>query len=191
MPARAKPNKREAILEAMLEVVAERGFQGASMAVIAERAGASAGVMYHHFASEEQIISALYQRLKALLRDSFFRGYSPEIGAKQAFLLLAANVYEFARLHQREMRFLEQYDLAGFECEPEENTWVDEEAGFMRRFGPRAQGGVLKDWPREVLMETTMGVVTRLARQPEALDAAMLREVAESLWEAVRARSVG
>lgn len=36
-----KPGKREAILDAMLDVVVERGFHDAPMSLIAERSGAS------------------------------------------------------------------------------------------------------------------------------------------------------
>jgi AcrR family transcriptional regulator len=48
VPFTAQPNKRNAILNAMLDVVVERGFHEATMSLISERAGASAGVIYHH-----------------------------------------------------------------------------------------------------------------------------------------------
>jgi hypothetical protein len=56
MTAKPKPNKRDVILNAMLDVVAERGFHEAPMSLISERSGASASVIYHHFASKEAII---------------------------------------------------------------------------------------------------------------------------------------
>ena len=184
---KAKRGKRDAILDAMLEVVVERGFHDAPMSVIAERSGASAGVIYHHFASKDEIIRALYERIHALKRDSFFEGYAPEMDAKEAFVLVGTNIYRFYRKHQREMRFLEQYEIAGFSCEPEEASFTEDERAFVRRFGPRSEGGVLKDWPREVLAEFGVGVVTRLARQPQELSPALLREMGESLWEALKA----
>jgi len=65
MVAKAKPNKREAILNAMLDVVAERGFHEAPMSLVSERSGASAGVIYHHFESKEAIIQAYYVTVQA------------------------------------------------------------------------------------------------------------------------------
>jgi TetR/AcrR family transcriptional regulator, repressor of fatR-cypB operon len=79
MTAKPKPNKRDAILNAMLDVVAERGFHEAPMSLIAERSGASAGVIYHHFASKEAIIQALYERVRELKRASLLAGYPPDI----------------------------------------------------------------------------------------------------------------
>ena len=66
MASKTKPNKRDAILDAMLDVVVERGFHEAPMSIIAERSNTSAGLIYHHFASKEAIIRALYERIYAL-----------------------------------------------------------------------------------------------------------------------------
>ena len=56
MAAKTKPSKRDAILDAMLDIVVERGFHDAPMSLVAQRSGASAGVIYHYFASKEDII---------------------------------------------------------------------------------------------------------------------------------------
>ncbi len=56
---KAKPSKREAIPLAMLEIVTERSLHEASMSLVMERSGASAGVIYHHFASKEAILEAV------------------------------------------------------------------------------------------------------------------------------------
>lgn len=184
MPSKGKGNKRDAILDAMLDVVVERGFHEAPMSLIAERSGASTGVIYHHFASKEEIIQAVYDRIRLLKREEFLKGYSPEMNAKDAFLHVWANCYDFYRKHPREMRFMEQYAMAGFPCTPDPKSTEHE---FFRRFQSRAKGGVLKDWPREILQEMTIGLVARLAQSPRKLKPAMLREVAEKTWESVKA----
>ena len=178
-----KLTKRDAILNAMLDVVVERGFHEAPMSLIAERSGASAGVIYHHFASKEEIIQALYDRVKATKLESILEGYSPEMDAKDAFILAWTNTYRFYRQHQRELRFLDQYEAAGFVCRPEESAAAE----FERRFRSRSKGGVLNGLPPEVIQEMTLGLAGRLAKQPRALGAAVLRKVAEKLWESVRA----
>jgi len=186
MPAKAKPNKREAILNAMLDVVVEQGFHEAPMSLISERAGASAGVIYHHFESKEAIIQALYERVRTLKGASLLAGYSPDMDAKQAFILAWTNGYHFYRKHLREMRFLEQYETAGFVCHPDGNRHPDE-IEFERRFRSQSKGGALNDLPPEVIYELTLGVVARLARLPKKLAPGTLRRVAEKVWEAVKA----
>ncbi len=188
MAAKPKPNKREAILNAMLEVVAERGFHEAPMSLISARAGASAGVIYHYFESKEAIILALYERVRELKRASLLAGYSPDMDAREAFILVWTNWYNFYRQHPREMRFLHQYETAGFVCQPEKNPHPDTKTTeFQRRFRSQSHGGVLNNLPPEVIHELTFGVVERLARQPRKLAPATLRTVAEKVWEAVKA----
>jgi AcrR family transcriptional regulator len=120
--SKAKPNKRDAILNAMLDVVVERGFHEAPMSLISERSGASAGVIYHHFASKEEIIQAVYERVRALKRASLLEGYSPDMDAKEAFIRVSVNAYRFYRKHLRELHVLDQYENAGFVCLPDKNS---------------------------------------------------------------------
>jgi len=186
--SKAKPNKRDAILNAMLDVVVERGLHEAPMSLISERSGASAGVIYHHFASKEEIIQAVYERVRALKRTSLLEGYSPEMDAKEAFIRVSMNAYRFYHKHLRELRFLDQYENAGFVCPPDKNSQPDKErAEFERRFSSRSKGGVLNDLPPEVIQELTFGLVARLAKQPRKLTPRVLRSVAEKVWEAVKA----
>ena len=180
-------SKRDAILDAMLDVVVERGFHEAPMSLISERSGASAGVIYHHFASKDEIIQALYKRIHEWKRTSFLQGYSGEMDAKEAFIHVWTNAYHVYRKHLREMHFLEQYEAAGFVCQPDEGVAVLG-ADFQRRFTSHSKGGVLNNWPLEVVNEMTLGLMIRLAKQPRKLSPAILREVAEKTWEAVRAR---
>ena len=184
---KTRPGKRDSILNAMLDVVVERGFHEAPMSLIAERAGASTGVIYHHFSSKDEIIRALYTRLEDLKTCSLLAGYTPEMETRQAFVHVWLNVYDFYRQHLREMRFLEQYESAGFTSKKEAPIPGSVEAEFARRFSPRSEGGVLQDWPREVLMELTFGTVGRLASQPQRLDPEIVREIGERVWETVRA----
>ena len=181
----AKLNKRDAILNAMLDIVVERGFHEAPMSLVSERSGASAGVIYHHFASKEEIIHALYKRVHALKLASFLQGYSADMDAKEAFIQGWSNIYSFHRKHQREMRFLEQYENAGFPCRLDKDSFGKEVANFIRRFSSRSKGGVLNDWPPSVLEEMTVGLVARLAKQPRKLPPAMQRSIAEKMWKAV------
>ena len=187
MPAKTKLTKRDAILNTMLDVVVERGFHEAPMSLIAERSGASAGVIYHYFASKQEIIHALYTRIRALKREHLFAGYSPDMADKEAFIHIWMNAYRFHRKYQREMHFLDQYKMAGFLCEPDP---LDEEvAAFERRFATQGNGGILMNWPREVLEEITFGMIERLAKRPHKLAPAVLHEIAERMWQAVSAAS--
>jgi AcrR family transcriptional regulator len=187
MAAKTKPSKRDAILDAMLDIVVERGFHDAPMSLVAQRSGASAGVIYHYFPSKEAIIQALYERIRALKRASFLEGFSLDQDPRDSFIQACLNVYTFYRKHKREMRFYEQYAHAGFACTPETPLGDERAAAFAHRFSSQSKGGVLNEWPPEVLNELTLNLVVRLAGQPRKLPEPLLREIAVSLWQVVKA----
>jgi AcrR family transcriptional regulator len=59
--AEQQQRTRAALLDAAGEVFAERGFQGASVEAIAERAGFSRGAFYSNFSSKDELFAELLQ----------------------------------------------------------------------------------------------------------------------------------
>lgn len=59
-----KPGSRkDAILDEATRLFAERGYEGTSMADLAERVGLRKASLFHHFASKEQLRQAVLERL--------------------------------------------------------------------------------------------------------------------------------
>jgi AcrR family transcriptional regulator len=60
---------RERILEAALDLFAERGYAGTSVAELAKRLGITKAALYYHFASKSDILAALIEAPVAEFRD--------------------------------------------------------------------------------------------------------------------------
>jgi AcrR family transcriptional regulator len=185
----APKDKREAILQAMLELVAERGFHDAPMSLVATRAGTSAGIIYHYFPSKDELIRALYLHVKAKMGRLLIEGQVIGMPVEQAFKQVWMNAYRFYRTHQQEMKFLDQFENSPY-CggSPEVEALVEQDQNIgrlMNLFRPRSAGGPLKDLPREAISELTMGVAARLAKRVKPLKTKMLEEIAASCWRAV------
>jgi AcrR family transcriptional regulator len=58
---RMRRRSREAILRAALELFAERGFAGTTVAEVAERAGVSKGLIYAYVESKEELLRAILE----------------------------------------------------------------------------------------------------------------------------------
>jgi TetR/AcrR family transcriptional regulator, repressor of fatR-cypB operon len=182
-------DKREAILQAMLELVAERGFHDAPMSLLAERAGTSAGIIYHYFSSKDELIHALYLHVKAKMGRFLIEGQVIGMPAEQAFKKVWMNAYRFYRTHQQEMKFLDQFENSPY-CggSPEVEALIEQDpniALLLNLFRPRSAGGSLKDLPWEAISELTIGVAARLAKRVKPLKAKILEEIAASCWKAV------
>ena len=81
-------NKRDAIIKAAMEVIAEHGFHQSSTSLIAKRAGVRSGTIYHYFKNKDVLIEQIFNTIwkkylsitsfekeleKAPLREQFIR----------------------------------------------------------------------------------------------------------------------
>lgn len=69
----SKPDKRERILDAALSEFVERGYDGTSTALIAERAGVAKALVFHYFTSKEALFLAVSERVVVRAQGEFER----------------------------------------------------------------------------------------------------------------------
>ena len=97
----SKPDKREEIVKASLELIAEQGFHGAPMALIAERAGVGAGTIYRYFENKDVLITELYQELEQRIYPVIQEGYAPERPIRERYIHVRARAARRRRLRSR------------------------------------------------------------------------------------------
>jgi AcrR family transcriptional regulator len=61
--------RRDALISAALELVAEKGVGAATVRAIADRAGVTAGLIGHYFASKEELTRAAYMQLMSRITE--------------------------------------------------------------------------------------------------------------------------
>jgi TetR/AcrR family transcriptional regulator, repressor of fatR-cypB operon len=181
-------DKRTAILDAMLDLVVERGFHAAPMSTLAKKSGASAGVIYHYFPSKEDIIHTLYAKVKSEKRHFMLKGYSQDLDPAVGFQKVWINAYRFYRQQNRESRFLELYETSTFNRDvgsAETGSVGEARDQFVATFRSRKDGGIFKDLPSPVLYEMSIGLALRLARRQEELRPAVLQKIASTVWKSL------
>jgi AcrR family transcriptional regulator len=85
--------KRSKILEAAEQLLAERGFYGLSMKVLAETAGIAAGTIYRYFDNKEMLMLELHQHIRLEASQTIFCGWSELQEPKQKYDLLWRNAF--------------------------------------------------------------------------------------------------
>jgi AcrR family transcriptional regulator len=85
-PKRRRSNTRARLLEGALEVFAERGFYGASVEDICERAGFTRGAFYSNFGSKDELVLALFQATTDRLLEQI-EALLPELATQPGSLL--------------------------------------------------------------------------------------------------------
>lgn len=187
-PAGQKQDKREVILQTALELLAANGFQHTPMSLIVKQSGASAGIIYHYFASKEELIQAVYRRAKSELSHAILAPDMESVPLGELFPSLWMRAFHFYATHPYETAFLEQYESAPDKGLHFENPSEDEAALYHLVEQYQSQQ-LLKDLPFSVLYELTLGVALRLARYQSSgqltTDEATLTNIARACWDAI------
>lgn len=116
LPARQKRSRETLarLLDAAEEILAEKGYEGATVPAIASRADLSVGVIYRRFEDKDALLRAVWGRFFARVRQwkggppPWKHGQIPET-AEGAVRWLVGNLIRTYRQHRRILRALTMY----------------------------------------------------------------------------------
>ena len=92
-PAEA-PTTRERILQAALEVFAEKGLHGATVVEIAKAAGITGGALYRYFDSKEEIFRAVVAKHSTAFQTlELIRGLLPDLEPRTALKFISQGMF--------------------------------------------------------------------------------------------------
>jgi AcrR family transcriptional regulator len=185
-----KGEKREAILKAALALVAEHGLQHTPMSLISRHARVSAGGIYHHFESKEDLFQTLYVRIMQEMIRAIVAADDPSRPLAKRFQTLWLSIFRYGLAHRQELFFLEQYESVPIHITEETCSDVLRGEQMLNSLiiDLRAQE-LIKDLPLMIISELTYGMALRLAKQVHTgqvrLDDTLLSEIAKACWDAI------
>jgi TetR/AcrR family transcriptional regulator, repressor of fatR-cypB operon len=180
--------KREAILQAALELFAERGFHGTTMPEISAKARVGAGTLYRYFDSKEQLVNDLYQHWKGEF-GRFLMADLPIYLPREMFRELWRRLWQFYARHPRVVRFLELHHHGSY---LDRRSVAMEEAVLepLERFVIAAQrAGALSQVPARIVIALVyggfVGLVHAAIRNHIVPTEEVQRAAEEALWTAI------
>lgn len=185
-------DKRGEILDAALELIAERGFHNTPVSLIASVSGVSAGIIYHYFDSKDELIQELYKEVKLDMMRNITDGYSTDLPYRDRFDRFWHNSIRHVISHPDQAKFLEQFENSSF-LEPNlPDAVMAEVERIVEFYTDGVAAGELKDLPVPVLLGLSTGVAASLLKQHLAgtlvLDDDLSTVAAEACWDAISAR---
>ncbi len=186
-----KTEKRDQIMDAALTLFVEQGFQGTSTAQIAKTAGVATGTLFHHFATKEDLINALYLNTKTKLVDYLKDQLKTAEGHREKLHVIWMGIVRWSLENEREYRFFKHCDASPYigqslreECEAKFSVVVEV-------FQKAISAEVIRDLPIEFMMYLTHGLMEGFIRyirlNPEMAGNQELWEQAEAMtWDAIR-----
>jgi AcrR family transcriptional regulator len=186
------PQKRAAILDAALELFAERGFHGTAVPLIAEKARVGAGTLYRYFASKESLVNVLYRQWKGKLTGAVLKDFPLDAHAREQFGLFWRRITSFALEHPAGFAFLELQHHAPY-LDAESRDLEEQSLQLIRGFVARAQsiGQMKAGTTPELIMAIVYGAAVGLLKGCHhghlTLDEDTVSRGESLMWEAVKA----
>lgn len=186
--------KRERIMSAALEVIAERGFHASPMSLIAERAGVGAGTIYRYFESKDILINKLHDELKDCILRILLEKYPTDRTLRERYIHLCFTLLKYFMSHPLHFRFLEQYYNSPYGASLRRDKILKRSNNsadiFLNLFDEGVSKGILKDLPVAILAALSFGPLIVLARDYICglleLDDALVMESIKACWDGIR-----
>ncbi len=187
------PEKRADIMQATLELIAEHGFHGAPMSLIAERAGVGAGTIYRYFASKDVLINELFLELDEKIKAQILKGYSTARPIRERFLHLSCGLFGYFVEFPLHFRYVEQFHNSPYGAARRRSKILGE-AGqddvFKSLFADGLQQRAMKELPVLSLCSLAFGPMFSAIRDHILgfieLTPSLIAQLAEACWDGVK-----
>jgi AcrR family transcriptional regulator len=189
----SKPDKRTEILSAALELIAEHGFHGAPMSMIAARAKVAAGTIYCHFASKDILITELYREIEGRIMAVIVEECEVEFPVRQRFVRLFTKLLGYFTEHSLEFRYVEQFHNSPYGAEHRRDKILGkpgEDDVFRQLFEQGVSQGIIKELPLAILFDLAFGPLLAVMRDYVfgfiQLENGLIEIIAASCWDAIK-----
>lgn len=191
----SKEDKREAILQATLELVAKHGFHDAPCSLIAKRAGVAAGTIYRYFENKDVLINELYRELETKISAAILTDYSLEKPFRERFVHLVTGLLTYFIAAPLEFKYIEQFHNSPYGVAFRKDRMLTQPEGkscsaYAELFQQGVAQQVIKDLPLVLLFDLAFGPVISVARNHilgfVQLDNALIQQIAEACWDSLK-----
>lgn len=161
---RLKDNeKREAIKQATLALVAEQGIAGLKMATLAKKTGLSPSTLYVYFRDKEDLIVSLFREVTRQIVHLVLQEYDPELPYKISFkkvvlkyLVCRVDIYQ-EHLFMEQVKTSPYYQKIIFEVKDAELE------GAMLLLQKGKEQMLLKNLPDQLLFASLDGMIEKMS----------------------------
>jgi TetR/AcrR family transcriptional regulator, repressor of fatR-cypB operon len=188
-----KSGKRDEIVRVALELIAEHGFHGAPMAMIADRAGVGAGTIYRYFENKDVLINELYREVEEKLYAVLLQGYDTEKPFRERFLHLGTELLRYFIANPIDFRYLEQFHNSPYGVAFRRDKIFGKKGGcdvFCELFEDGVSRQVMKDLNLVILFALAFGPLLAVARDHIlgfiTLDDSLIARTIEACWDGIR-----
>ena len=185
--------KGEEILQAALELIAEHGYHGAPMSMIADKAGVAAGTIYRYFESKDVLIAELHRGLEDKIEAVLLDNFPFEKTVREKIFYMVKAVIEYFIAHPLHFRYMEQYYNSPYGISKHRERFLGK-AGrqhiLMDIFEEGISQHILKDLPKVLQFALIIGPLISLIRDHIlgfiVMDEDLIKTATTACWDAIK-----
>lgn len=188
-----KIKKHDKITQVSLELIAERGFHGVPMSMIANKAGVGAGTIYRYFKSKDLLIKELHRNLEEKIRSVLYEGYDLEKPLKERFQYLIRQLLRYFIKNPLHFRYMEQYFNSPYGISLRRDRLLGKSGNhdiLINIFKQGKKQKMLKELPDAVLFSVALGPLISLIRDHTIglvkLDEQLINKVTDACWDGIK-----
>lgn len=189
MPKTSKDATRSRLRNALVEEVVENGISSVNIARIVERAKVSAGTVYVHFKSKDDMLRQVYLQLKAEFHDCVTK-HRDEADSAKLVRYMWFDMFHFVRERPQDFLFLDYANAARI-LTPEQQTKAEDYAkDIASLLGRGVQDGTLADLDTGLLSLLLVAPAMQLARKAvisgKPIPDALIKQTFERVWLSIK-----
>ncbi len=183
-------DKRAAIMQAAMELIAEQGFHGTPTSQIAQRAGIGVGTIYRYFKDKDALIEVIHENVHGTFISTFTESYDPQLPVRENYLRIFSTLTRLFIANPYEIKFIEQFYNSPYGIAKKRADEIECDKPLFAFFGQGIQQQVVKDLPFEILLGLSLGPVLFLVRDHQNgfvnLNDQLIADIVSASWDAVK-----
>lgn len=191
MAKAATKDKRQAILNAALKLLASCGFHGFSMKQLAAEAGVATGTIYLYFNDRDALIAELHRHIVDDFAISVFADLDDALPIKQQYLQLCLNTWSFCMENRNATLSKGQFDHLPLDVlkTRHSDAWTNSLNPLIQFYDKGRQANLLKPLPDDVLASLIFEPVIHIATQKQLgvidINPTELNQIIDATWDAI------
>lgn len=183
-----RPSKRNELIEATIEMVAEKGIHDVPTIQIARRAEVAEITLFRNFQTKENLLDETFEVVLKRAQDFIYENIDENLPLKERFLLMCQGYCLFGKEHPMEFDVFQQYyflplsDRRSYLSDPPGTTRFDKvhRKGLVKLLLDGQNDGQIRPVPVATLLGIVFGALFNLDLQ---MAAEQQQEVFELLWD--------
>ncbi|MDH4118710.1 MAG: TetR/AcrR family transcriptional regulator [Acidimicrobiia bacterium] len=172
-----------AIRRAMRDLVAERGFHGASMHAVAEAAGVATGTAYVHYASKDELVIATYLEVKSELADAVLATHDSTAPVFDQYRHVFKVTFDHMAREPERARFLTQMEGSPYRDAAHQRL-AESEDRLIAVLIPLLETKLI-ELPPEVIWAMSLGLAIHMAASGIAISESELERLVDATWRSI------